>query len=103
MISIQRPIEDLHIDQLGDIPFLQSSPFRQTILKFKHDIGIGLDISVRHTFSDICTKLRSYLFTHNCVQDDGTIQLPPSLQSVFGLKTPITYIELLRHLHTIVR
>lgn len=103
MISIQRPIEGLHIDQLGDIPFLQTSPFRQTALKFKHDLPGGLTASKRYTFAEICETLRNYMYEHNMVQSDGTIHLTPAFMSLFGIKTPIvTYMGLLRHLHTVV-
>lgn len=105
LISIQRPIEALHVDQLGDVPFLHSSPFRHTMLKFKADVGIpGIDVHKRHSFADIMSAVRSYLFTSGAVQEDGTLQLSKEMRKTLGgiKQSSLSYIELMQHLRTIV-
>lgn len=105
LISIQRPIEALHIDQLGDVPFLQSSPFRHTMLKFKADVSIpGIDVHKRHSFAEIMTAVRSYLFTGGAIQEDGTIHLSKEMRKTLGgiKESSLTYIELMQHMREIV-
>jgi hypothetical protein len=104
LISIQRPIESLHVDQLGDVPFLHSSPFRHTMLKFKSDVGIpGLDTHKRYSFAEILAIVRTYLFESGAVQEDGTICLSKELQKSLGIhESSLSYIELMRHLRDIV-
>jgi hypothetical protein len=111
LISIQRPIEALHVDQLGDVPFLQSSPFRHTLLKFKSPsvgipgLGGGAPQSKRHTFSDIMAHVRTYLFDKGAVHADGSIHLTRDMQRALGIKTPpvITYIDMMRYMREIVQ
>lgn len=104
LISMQRPIEQLHLDQLGDIPFLQSSPFRHTMLKFKSDVGIpGIDKHKRYSFADIMKHVRSYLFESGAVQSDGTIKLSKDQRKQLGIKEQeLSYIELMQHMRQIV-
>jgi hypothetical protein len=105
LISIQRPIEALHIDQLGDVPFLTSSPFRHTMLKFKSDVDIpGIDTHKRHSFADIMAAVRTYLFTKNAVHEDGTIHLSKEMRKALGgiKDSSLTFIELMQHMREIV-
>ena len=105
LISIQRPIEALHVDQLGDVPFLHSSPFRHTMLKFKADVGIpGIDVHKRHSFADIMSAVRSYLFSCGAVKEDGEIRLSKDMRKALGgiKQTSLSYVELMQHLRTIV-
>lgn len=104
LISIQRPIELLHLDQLGDIPFLQSSPFRHNELKFKSHVGIpGIDTKKRYTFAEIMAIVRDYLFTNNAVQEDGSIKLTKEMKKVIGIKeSNVSYIDIMNHMRQIV-
>lgn len=104
LISIQRPIEALHMEQLGDIPFLESSPFRHTMLKFKSDIKIpGLDASKRHSFAEIMKHVRAHLFEFGAVQPDGSIQLSKDMRNLLGIKDKnVSYIDIMNHMRQIV-
>lgn len=104
LISIQRPIEALHMEQLGDIPFLESSPFRHTMLKFKSDIKIpGLDASKRHSFAEIMKHVRAHLFESGAVQPDGSIQLTKDMRKMLGIKEKtVSYIDIMNHMRQIV-
>jgi hypothetical protein len=104
LISIQRPIEAVHMEQLGDIPFLESSPFRHNILKFKADIAIpGLDTSKRHSFADIMKHVRAHLFDTGAVQPDGSITLSKHMRKLLGIKeTNVSYIDIMNHMRQIV-
>lgn len=104
LISIQRPIEALHMEQLGDTPFLESSPFRHTMLKFKSDVGIpGLDTSKRHSFADIMKYVRTYLFESGAVQDDGSIKLTKEMQKMLGIKEKtVSYVDIMNYMRQIV-
>jgi hypothetical protein len=105
LISIQRPIEALHMEQLGDIPFLESSPFRHTMLKFKSDVHIpGLDASRRHAFADIMKHVRAHLFDSGAVQTDGSIKLNKDLRKILvGIRgTNVSYIDIMNHMRQIV-
>ena len=104
LISIQRPIESLHMEQLGDVPFLESSPFRHTMLKFKSDVCIpGLDTSKRHSFADIMKNVRTYLFESGVVQEDGSIKLTKEMQKMLGIKEKtVSYVDIMNHMRQIV-
>ena len=105
LISIQRPIEALHMEQLGDIPFLETSPFRHTMLKFKSDVRIpGLDASRRHSFADIMKHVRAHLFNSGAVQTDGYIKLNKDLRKILaGIRgTNVSYIDIMNHMRQIV-
>jgi hypothetical protein len=104
LISIQRPIESLHMEQLGDVPFLESSPFRHNMLKFKTDVHIpGFDTSKRHSFADVMKNVRSYLFETGAVQDDGSIKLTKDMQKMLGIKEKtVSYVDIMNHMRQIV-
>lgn len=104
LISIQRPIEALHVEQLGDTPFLESSPFRHTMLKFKSDVCIpGLDTSKRHSFADMMKYVRTYLFESGAVQTDGSIKLTKEMQKMLGIKEKtVSYVDIMNHMRQIV-
>ena len=100
--TIQRPMEALALNQLGDIQFHESSPFRHHT--FKVQIGIpGIDISKRYPFHEICTIVRNYLFETGSVNSDGTIKLTKQLQKLFGIKESVTtYLNVLKHLRKVL-
>ena len=104
LISIQRPIESLHMEQLGDVPFLESSPFRHTMLKFKSDVCIpGLDTAKRYSFADIMKNVRTYLFESGAVQEDGSIKLTKEMQKMLGIKEKtVSYVDIMNHMRQIV-
>jgi hypothetical protein len=104
LISIQRPIEALHMEQLGDTPFLESSPFRHTMLKFKLDVGIpGLDTSKRYSFADIMKCVRTYLFKSGAVLPNGSIVLKKNMRKMLGIKEEtVSYVNIMNHIRQIV-
>lgn len=104
LISIQRPIEALHMEQLGDIPFLESSPFRHNMLKFKSDIKIpGLDAAKRYSFADIMKHVRAHLFESGAVQADGQIKLAKDMRKLLGIKEhEVSYVDIMNHMRQIV-
>ncbi len=109
MMAMQRPIESLHIDQLGDIPFVVTSPFRHHTFAIQAP-GIpgipgipGVDINKRHAFHEICTVMRAHIFHVNAVQADGTIVMDASLQKLFHTKEKlVTYPHLMRLLRKVL-
>ena len=106
MMAMQRPIESLHIDQLGDIPFIVTSPFRYHTFAIQAP-GIpgipGVDINKRHAFHEICTVMRAHIFHVNAVQADGTIVMDASLQKLFHTKEKrVTYPHLMRLLRKVL-
>ena len=103
MMAMQRPIESLHIDQLGDIPFIVTSPFRYHTFAIQAPGIPGVDINKRHAFHEICTVMRAHIFHVNAVQADGTIVMDASLQKLFHTKdTQVTYPHLMRLLRKVL-
>jgi len=99
LATIKRPLQALHVDQLGDLEFLKGSPFRKTELKFsKPDVAVlaGLDPSKRHTFQKISECLRKAIITQKLVSDDGLIILTKPIQKIIETKeTVLTFPGLL--------
>lgn len=104
--TFHRPLQDLHIEQLGNLDFLESAPFRHaTFLFAKPQVAAlaGLDPAHRYSFAIICERLRAALFTSNSVASDGSIQLNTTLRDLFEVKGKhITYIGLLANLRKIL-
>jgi hypothetical protein len=106
LFNLQRPIQNLHIEQLGDLEFLASSPFRQTEFRFaKPEVAAlaGLDIKKRHTFHKISECLRDAIIAQKCVDEQGIITLSKPLQKMFETKdTSMTFPALLGHLRSVL-
>lgn len=106
LFNLQRPIQYLHIEQLGELEFLASSPFRQTEFKFATpEVAAlaGLDIKKRHTFHTIAESLRNAIIAQNCVDERGIISLSKPLQKMFETKdTSMTFPALLGHLRFVL-
>lgn len=99
LATIKRPLQTLHVDQLGDLDFLKGSSFRQTEFKFaKTDVAVlaGLDPKKRHTFQKISECLRKAIIGQKLVNEDGMITLTKPIQKMFETKeTIITFPGLL--------
>jgi len=99
LATIKRPLQALHIDQLGDLDFLKGSQFRQSEFKFaKSDVAVlaGLDPLKRHTFKKISECLRKAIIGQNLVNEDGLITLTKPIQKMFETKeTMLTFPGLL--------
>ncbi len=101
--DLHLPLEKLELAQLGDVPFLQSSPFRTATFQVKPPGFPGADLSRRYAFHEICAVLRAYLYSSGAVAPDGTITLSKQLKSLFGVQSEkVTYIELLGHLRSVL-
>ena len=97
------PITDLHLQQLGEIPFLQTSPFRTATFAVKPPGFPGADLHARYPFHEICAILRNHLFATDAVATDGTITLSASLQTLFEVQEPtIQWIPLIGKLRAIL-
>lgn len=102
MGSFHRPLESLHMNQLGCVPFLTSSPFRHASFALKPPGFPGVDLSKRYTYHAMCSMLRNYLFASGAVAPDGKITLNKQLQTLFGLEEAHTdYITLLGALRNV--
>lgn len=87
--TMHRPLQNLHLDQLGDLEFLKGSSFRQTEFKFSSAAAatlVGLDASKRHAFQDIVKQLRHTIILKNLVREDGVIVLTKPMQKMFETK-----------------
>ena len=101
--ALQRPIEGLEIMQMGDIPFLTTSPFRHATFLVKPPGIPGLDVETRYPFQTICQILRNYVFESGLVKPDGTVTLSKQLQQLFETKKKeTTYLELLQMLRNVL-
>ncbi len=97
------PITDLHLQQLGDVPFLERSPFRTATFAVKPPGFPGADLSVRYMFHVICGILRDHLFKSGAVAADGTITLNKHLQTLFEVQEPtIQWIPLIGKLRAVL-
>ena len=103
LTDLHIPLEKLELAQLGDIPFLQGSPFRTATFQVKPPGFPGADLSRRYAFHEICAILRTYLYSSGAVAPDGTITLSKQLKSLFEVQgEKVTYIELLGHLRSVL-
>lgn len=102
MGQFHRPLENLHLSQLGSLPFLTSSPFRHAAFALKPPGFPGVDLSQRYPYHTLCSMLRNYLFASGAVAADGTITLSKQLQTLFGIPDERTdFITLLGALRNV--
>ncbi len=101
MKTMQRPLEGIALDQLGDIPHLAASPFRKQLFAYKRALP-GIDTSQRYSFSTICGHFRDYVFANKLVDADGQITADDILASVFEIQvgTQMNFIGMMRYLRT---
>ena len=103
LTTIQKPLEGLQVAQLGQLPFLEASPFRHATFKVKPPGIPGLDLNKRYPFHTICAFLRNYLISNGAVLPNGRVKLNAQLQALFGVKeSTIGYITLLGALRNIL-
>lgn len=101
--TLQRPIENLAIEQFGDAPFHASSPFRKNTFVVKPPGFPGIDLTKRYSFESILATLRAYIDKIDAVDADGNITLNKQLQKLFGTqKTSVSYIELIGCLRNVL-
>lgn len=103
LIKIRRPLERSQLDQLGQVPFLKTSPFRITMFSVKAPGFGGIDLGKRYLFQEICAVLRCHLIKTGAVQPDGTINLSHQLKTLFEVEEDsIGYIVLMARLRRVL-
>lgn len=103
LTHIQKPLEGLQVAQLGQLPFLEASPFRHAAFKVKPPGFPGVDLDKRYTFHAICTMLRGYLISTDSFTPTGQVKLNKQLQALFGIKEPVVgYVTLLGALRNVL-
>jgi len=101
--ELHKPIQSIYADQLGDVPFLETSPFRNASFKVKPPGFPGVDLKKRYKFKDITATLRSYLDNNNLVDNKGIVTLNPILKKLFNLKgKTTTFMELIANLRNVL-
>jgi hypothetical protein len=102
--KLHRPILHLHLEQIGNLDFLASSPFRHAKFAFKKPqvaILASLDPNCRHSYETICTKLREALIKINGSLIE--ISLNKDLQSLFETKeSSVSFVRILGLLRNIL-
>ena len=103
LVTLQRPIQNMYADQLGDVPFLESSPFRNASFLVKAPGFPGVDLTKRYKFKDITVMLRNYLEKKNAIDVNGIITPPPQIKKLFGIKAKTTtFMELIANLRNVL-
>lgn len=103
LVQLQVPIQNMYADQLGDVPFLETSPFRNASFRIKSPGFPGIDMTKRYKFKEITAVLRSYLEKQKAIDASGVITLPAPLKKLFGIKTPTTtFMELIANLRNVL-
>ena len=104
LIKMQKPIENLELNQLMDVNYLENSSFRNQTFLLKESGFSGFAKDKRYRFKDICAVLRNYLFTNNLVQADGSVILNDHLKKIFDLnEESVEYLDLIARLkHVLV-
>ena len=104
--TLHRPLRELHIEQLGNLDFLASSPFRHATFQFKDGqtaAAAGLCGNERYPYHVICKTLRTALMNTGQVDKDGTLKLNTATKQLFGVKEDtISYPVLLGHLRNVL-
>jgi len=104
LIKMQKPIENLELNQLMDVKYLENSSFRNQTFLLKESGFSGFAKDKRYRFKDICAVLRNYLFTNNLIQADGSVMLNDHLKKIFDLNDMrVEYLDLIARLkHVLV-
>jgi hypothetical protein len=103
LATIERPIGDIALAQLGDVPYLVTSPFRTATFAFCPPGLPGIELSRRYAFREICELLRTYLFKMNMIDADETVRLNTILKHVFQIEDDsIPYIKLIGKLRNVL-
>ena len=103
LLTVQKPLEGTQVKQLGQLPFLEASPFRHATFKVRPPGFPGADLERRYAFHEICALLRGHLVASGAVGADGSVRLNRQLQALFGVEEPVIgYIALLGRLRSIL-
>ena len=103
LIKMQKPIENLELNQLMDVKYLENSSFRNQTFLLKDSGFTGFAKNKRYRFQDICAVLRNYLFMNNLIQVDGSVKLNDHLKKIFDLNEEnVEYLDLIARLKNVV-
>lgn len=103
LLTLQKPLEGTQVAQLGQLPFLEASPFRHATFKVKPPGFPGADLEHRYAFHEVCALLRSHLVATGSVNADGTVRLSTTLKTLFEVEEPVIgYVSLLGRLRKIL-
>jgi len=103
LVSLERPLENIMLQQLGDVPYLKTSPFRTATFAFRPPGLPGINLKRRYKFEEICELLRKYLFQTKLIDANETIQMNQILKTLFGVKEDsISYISLIGKLRNVL-
>lgn len=83
LLTLQRPMEQLALHQLGHIPFLQTSPFRSESFLLKRRPG-----GPRVPFQTLCAELRAHCLT--LPTEDDKLVVSPFLREMLHVETRTT-------------
>ena len=103
--KIQKPIENIEIEQLAQVSFLEQSPFRAQSFLLQTSAIPGIVAKRRYPFHEICRFLRGYAIQKQLIQEDGSITVNEELRNIFALdvtQTKLTYLDLLLRLKKIL-
>ena len=103
LVKLQPRMEDLYLNQLSDIPFLETSPFRFETFLVKPPGFPGVELERRYPFHEICALLRTYLVESKSINEEGLILPNKPLRKFFGRSLkPITFLQLLGLLRAVL-
>jgi hypothetical protein len=103
LLTVQKPLEGTQVAQLGQLPFLEASPFRHATFKVRPPGFPGADLARRYPFAEVCALMRNHLVATGAVNVDGTVRLSPALQALFDVEEPVIgYVALLGRLRKIL-
>jgi hypothetical protein len=103
LARLQPHMEDLYVNQLSEIPFLETSPFRFETFLVKPPGFPGIDLKKRYPFHEICSLLRTYLIESNSINEEGMVLPNKLLRKFFGRSLkPISFLQLLGLLRAVL-
>lgn len=103
LLTLQRPVEALALEQLGDVPFLQSSPFRHQAFRLKVDGIPGFEAGRRYPYHELVSVLRAHLIETGAMDAEGVATLAKPLQRLLGVEEErLSFVKILGHLRNIV-
>lgn len=105
LLSLQKPIEGTQLNQLGQLPFLEASPFRHATFKLKPAAAafFKADPEQRFPYHTICETLRNSLLASGAFLPNGDVRLNKQLQELFEVEgKKIGYIALLGRLRAVL-
>jgi hypothetical protein len=104
LLTLQRPIEALALEQLGDVPFLQASPFRHQAFRLKVDGIPGFEAGRRYPYHELVGVLRAHLIETGAMDSEGVATLAKPLQRLLGVEEErLSFVKILGHLRNIVQ